>query len=205
MAQVTLNASEAVFIDENSATTNFEGTAPQLDVGESNIGSEKRRSLIQFDLSSIPGGSTITGATFKIYLSSASLASNNRTMSAYRLLRNWVENQATWNVYSTGNSWGTAGASNTSTDRESSALGTIAMATSDSAGYKTSTFNTTLVQGWLDGTLTNNGLILVIATESNDMYRFDGEADSNPPQLVIDYIPPASGGPMFFHGGLALG
>jgi hypothetical protein len=105
MAHRILNATEAVHIDVNSPTGNLEGVTPQLDVGEYNAGTDKRRSLIQFDFSSLPPGAVITAVTFQIYLSTSVLSDNNRTIRAYRLKRNWVENEVTWNSYSSGNSW----------------------------------------------------------------------------------------------------
>ena len=41
-------------------------------------------------------------------------------------------------------------------------------------------------------------------TEDADMQRFHGEADANPPELIITYTLP-SGGPMFFGGGVTIG
>ncbi len=193
MAQTTLNADEAVFIDGDagSETTNFSGT-PQLDVGRFGAAGELRRSLVQFDFSSIPSTVTVTGATFKFYNSGTDLTDNARVMSAYRVIRNWVEGEVTWNIYSTGNNWGTAGCSNTSTDREAAAIGTISVVNPPSAGYMNSTFNVSKVQDWVDGGFTNNGLIWVMATESSDMQRFQGEDEANVPQLVVDYTPAAA-------------
>lgn len=198
MAQVTLNATEAVHIDGGTSgsqqTTNYEGLSAQLDIGKLGSGTgERRRSLIQFDLSSIPATATVTGVTFKIYNQGTDLTNNARTMRAYRIRRNWTENQVTWNVYTTGNSWTTAGCSDTTDDRESSELGTISVINPPVAGYMSSTFSTSLIQEWVDGTFTNNGLIWIMDTESDDMQRFDGEDDSNPPQLVIDYDLPSGG------------
>lgn len=190
MAQVTLNATETAFMDAASATTNF--SSIQADIGESRLNTEKRRSLLTFNLSSIPAGSTITGVTCKMYNTGGDLTDNNRTARAYRVRRNWSLTQVTWNVYTTGNSWSTAGCGDTTNDRESTELGTLSCVNPPSAGYLNSTFDATLVQGWLDGTFTNNGLVWIMDTETNDMQRFDGDTGTNPPQLVIDYTPPAS-------------
>lgn len=197
MAQVTLNASEAVFIDETAATTNFEGSADQLDIGELAGGTNKRRSLIQWDLSSIPSNATITAVTFKIYDRGGDLSSNDRTFDIFRVRRNWVENEVTWNVYSSGNSWSTAGAGNTTDDREGTAIGSVATTNAAiSAAYVTCSLTASAIQDWVTGAFTNNGVICVMQTESDDMHRYDGEDNSNPPQLVIDYDLPSGG---FYH------
>ena len=194
MATTTLNANRSVHIDSSSPTTNQDGS-PQLDVGESALSSELRRGLVGFDLSSL-ANSTINSVTLKIYDTGAStLTSNTRTLSVYRLKRAWVENQATWNVYSTGNSWSTARASHAN-DRDSSDSGTYSAASPPPTGYQSITINTANFQEMVDGTFTNNGFILVMGTETNDMHRYNGSGEANPPQLVVDYTP--KGKALFF-------
>lgn len=193
MAQVTLNASEAVLIDNASATTNFEGSADQLDIGELAGGAQARRSFIQWDLSSIPTNAVITNVIFKIYDRGTDLADNDRTFDIYRVRRNWTESQVTWNVYTTGNSWTSAGCSDTTNDREGTAIGTIATTQPASAGYVTASLTVAAIQDWLTGVFTNNGIICVMRTETDDMHRYDGEDNANPPQLVIDYTTSQSG------------
>lgn len=188
---ITINADRSVFFDGNSPTSNYD-FAPQLDVGEYNAGSEKRRSLVGFTIPKRIKGCEVVSATFRIYLSTSALSSNNRTIRAYRVKRAWVENQCTWNIYATGNNWGTAGCSNTTSDRDSTAIGTRAYSASEAAGYKDFTLTASLVQGWLDETFANNGIILISDSEVDDMQRHQGSTDANPPQLVINYKPTAS-------------
>ena len=194
MASVTLNANRSVFIDANTATTNYD-SAPQIDVGESNSSAELRRGLVGFDTSSIPTNSTINSCDFKIYDGGGDLTDNARTMHVAQLLVDWVETEATWNIRKSATNWGTAGASN-ATDRSAS-LGNQSMPNPPVAGYKTITLTTAEIQKWFDGTITQNGLTLYMETETNDMHRFQGSGEANPPQLVIDYTPPASGGYIF--------
>lgn len=191
MAQTTLNANRSVFIDADSATTNFD-SAPQIDIGESALGTERRRGLIGFDLSTL-SGATITAVTFQIYDADAeTLGTNARTVDIFRLKRVWVENQATWNVYSTGNSWETAGGSGAN-DKDGTASGSFSATEPSTVGYKTASLTVADIQAWVDGTFTNNGLILMNnGTETDDMHRYNGSGDSNPPQLVITYTPAAS-------------
>ena len=207
MAQVTINANRSVFIDANSATSNFDA-APQLDVGESNISAEKRRGLIGFDILTqqpVLVGATLTNVDFKIYDGGGDLTNNARTMHVAQLLTDWVENQATWNIRKSATNWGTAGASNAA-DRSSS-LGNQSMPNPPVAGYKTITLTTAEIQKWIDGTIVDNGLTIYMETETDDMHRFEGSGETNKPQLVIDYTPaPVVGGtPMFFGGGVTIG
>ena len=72
-------------------------------------------SLIAFDVSAaFPKPFTVVVATLRLY---TYVVAASRTITAYRLLRTtWVENQATWNIYKTGSSWGTVGCGSTTTD-----------------------------------------------------------------------------------------
>lgn len=68
------------------------------------------RVLVQFDLSSIPPGSTVTSATLKLYY--YRWATNNpagRTFWAYRVTQSWTEMGVTWSRYDGTNSWATSG------------------------------------------------------------------------------------------------
>ena len=75
--------------------------------------------LIKFNLSSVPSINNLISATISLYCSSFDADIH---VDCYRVLRAWDET-ATWNVYTTGNNWGTAGCNNTSTDRSSTSMG----------------------------------------------------------------------------------
>jgi len=189
MAQVTLNPSKDVHLTKTVPTVNQDSAS--LDVGEynGNVG-DIRRALLHFDLSSIPSGSTITVATFRIYDSGDNLATNTRTMRAYRLLRAWGETTATWNTTDGSTSWGTVGAYNTTNDLEATDIGSVSMPGTEVAGYVDITLTASKVQEWLNGTLANNGLLLGMDTELDDLHRFNSDEGANKPELVITYTPP---------------
>jgi len=107
-AQTTddLNANADTYIDRNTATgennTNYGGnTTIRVEYNRNNNWDEF--SLVKFDLSSIPSGATITSATLKLVKTGGDTGAKN--VAAHRLTKNWVENQATWNIYSSGNNW----------------------------------------------------------------------------------------------------
>ncbi len=192
---VTLNPSGNTFIVNSVPNTNY-GNSVELDVGENkNIPNSVRRSLIQFNLSSL-AGHTLLSATLRLTLAYAGsdYAANNRTLQAYRIRsRDWVTLQATWNIYKTGSSWTAAGCSDTSLDREATAIGSAALQMTDAAG---STHDFVLtpgaggVQDWVDGILANNGLVLIADTEVNDLYAFASSRHATVgyrPKLIVTY------------------
>ena len=81
------------------------------------------RSILQFDFSAIPPV-TITSATLSLTVKSGD--GDGRSYWAYRLTQTaWVELQATWNEYSTGNSWASAGGDFTVTDGNTVVVPTV--------------------------------------------------------------------------------
>jgi hypothetical protein len=180
-----------------SPDTNY-STATQLDFNNLFTPTYNRHILIKFDISSIPSGSTINSAVLNVYGVETDVYSG--TISAFRVLRNWVDTQATWNIYSTGNNWGTAGCQNTTTDRSSSAEDTYIRSAWDGAGWYD--FNlTTAVQNWLDSVWENDGVLLQITAGTiADANPYSSEYATNTslrPTLTVDYT---SGGETFLTG-----
>lgn len=158
--------------------------------GEWNGGAATRRWLIKFDLSSIPKGATITTATFSIKEINSDLADFARTMRAYRVKQTVVFDEVTWNSYSTGNAWSTAGCGD-GTDRDTTEIGSHAFGDAPVVEYHEFTFTPSLVQGWVTGRLANNGIILIMDTETDDMHQFDPADGGDPsPKLVVTYSVP---------------
>lgn len=93
-----------------SADTNFDTAG--LSIGKAYVksgGPQKLRMLMKFDISS-ETGLTPNGASLQAYCYFDTTTLTD-TIATYRCKRAWVENQVTWNVYSTGNAWETAGGS----------------------------------------------------------------------------------------------
>ena len=196
MATLTIQPDETTgedcFLYSVAATTNY--ATGDLLIGESNADAAVARSLLQFDLSSIPTGVLITSATLTLTFAEDGnyRATNSRTARVYRVLRNWVESEATWNIYSTGNNWGTAGCANTSTDRGATDIGTASFSTGNSANETVVfTLNAANIQEMIGGgSFTNNGFLIKVDTESDDLFYFcsSGEAtESYRPKLTITY------------------
>jgi disaggregatase-related protein len=156
------------------ATTNF-GTNVDLAAGESNAGANIRRTLIRFDdIANLPKDAIIDGAFLWLRINQ-DLSSTGRTFELYRVVRNWVVNQATWNEYATGQAWGTAGCGNNTTDYDGSVvLGSAILSAAETPG-KLAIFSFTPAefQKFVDGTYTNYGWLIKAQTETNDGYNFD--------------------------------
>ena len=112
-------------------TTNDEtGTILRACAGNPSASSEAR-SILSFDtgLANITGPVTVTSAT--VYLNVLGQNStDNLTITLYDTLQAVNYSQCTWNIYSTGNNWGTAGAKSSGTDYVASALGSATTGTS---------------------------------------------------------------------------
>jgi len=107
MATLTLQpdgtSGKDAYISSSSATTNF-GTATTCSLGVSGKSSTLfTRVLIEFDISSIPAGTTITSANLSLYASAVAASSENAAVR--RVTQTWTEASATWNTYDGVNPW----------------------------------------------------------------------------------------------------
>lgn len=182
-----------------SPTFNYGAASYNLfGVGERNDAVSTARALLQFDLTSISASATVSSAILTITMS-LERSSNARTMRVYRMIRAWTEGTgagsatgdgATWNTYNGVSNWGTAGAGNTTSDRESTDIGSRAFSATEAVGAKTFTLTNSAVQAWISGAFTNNGFQLKMDTENNDDYNFYTSGDTtatNRPKLSITY------------------
>ena len=95
---------------ENDADANQDSTSNEAYFSFVTDPAAARHPIVYFDISSIPSGDTITSATLRFYGTDADNGSTvDFDVAASK--RTVVFSQATWNVYSTGNSWQTAGGS----------------------------------------------------------------------------------------------
>lgn len=143
-----------------------------------------RRSLIKFDLSNVPTAAVVSSATLALNLFAAD-SDTACVVSVYRQKRSWVEAEATWNVYSTGANWETAGGFGAA-DCEQTPLGSLNYAAAESVGTKTfslagaSKAALDLGYGWL---IRSN-------VESRDgySYRSSGHTtEATRPKLTVEY------------------
>jgi hypothetical protein len=165
--------------DTNTSTNTY------IDIGESNAGANLvGRTVLIFDLTSIPSNANVQSATLRLY-KYADYSDNARVFSVYRLLHSWTPATVTWNNRNGGTTWDTAGAMGAA-DCEASSIGDLSLTASEDDGYKEWALTASKVQEWISGALTNNGILVKPATETNDRYRFYSKDNaSNKPELII--------------------
>ena len=142
---------------------------------------KRLRALLQFDLSSIPPGSVINSANFRINVTD----DNNHTVEIHALTNSWLESQVTWlsRNKATALNWTTAGGDFTGT------IYNTFNPTPPANGY-TNVPVTSLVQGWYDGSVPNNGMILVPTTPAggNNTIKYSSSESASPPYLEVTYV-----------------
>ena len=186
--QAEIDCSADTFLWLAYPDTNY-GTFTTVSTGRVS-GTNVRRSPLRFpSLPSISADSIIE-AKLRLFAYHYYSAAGNRTITVYRLRRDdWHETQATWNIYKTGNAWGTAGAANTTSDYYTDDPATYQTPTSPSEGWVefdvTEQVKSAIASGQYD--------CIVLGDESADstavlMRSRDYDGGSLAPELVIDYF-----------------
>lgn len=186
MTTAVIGSANDTHLNAGATSTNY-GVDAQIIVGNS---ANTYSGLIKFDLSSIPANALITSAVLSLTIA-ADNSNNARTFRAYQCLRNWVEGQATWNVYSSGNNWTTAGAAGAGTDYNSTAWASTSFTATEAVNsVKTFSLDVTEFTKYIDGTYTNYGWVIRADTEANDQYAFhsqQGATSAYRPYLTVEY------------------
>ncbi len=139
---------------------------------------------MKFDLSGIPGGGQIISATLTLVAqTNVGNNSGNQSMDVHAVTTPWTE-QATWNLASAGNPWTTAGGDFHPFIYASSNV--------NPPNFAPITWDlTSLVQGWYDGSIANEGLLLKSFT--GNFLTFTSTNPPNQPaswpKLAIEYAP----------------
>ena len=159
-------------------------------------------SLLTFDLSGIPAGSTIVAAT--LGGKSSATTSATATVYVFQGARDFTENQATWNIWKTSNNWTTAGARSSSDYTGSYVDGSNALASlSVPSGYIVGTPITFTSNASLTTLVSSNigssiQLVLMGFLQSTpqqlNIYDSEDATVGNRPYLTINYNPPTSSG-----------
>lgn len=167
------------------------GTDTTLTIGNGNDANNyTTRTLIKFDLSTLPDNAIISSATLSLFCN-GDFSSNARTFKVYRVLRAWVESQSTWLIWKTGSNWGTAGAFGAD-DCEQTAIGSRDFTATETINAAKDFVLTPTTKSGLD---LGNGWLIKADTEEDDAYQFassDSAVEAQRPKLTIVYTLPAT-------------
>ncbi|WAS94987.1 DUF3616 domain-containing protein [Nannocystis punicea] len=163
------------FQDGQSPTSSYAGTRDTMldgdspstkNGGDTSLSVEEATevvSLLSWDLSaSIPTTAVVEAVTVTLEISDKS----PETFSLYEARRAWNEANATWNAWTTGSSWQTAGGYGTG-DRGTVALGSFSAAETGSVTFSLNAAGVALVQQWVANPTSNRGFFLDGAGTSN--------------------------------------
>jgi hypothetical protein len=170
---INVCASVDAYIAQQAPTFNH-GNASTLLTGYS-TGPDPvhHRALALFDLSFIPTGATVKSASFQAYVTHATGSLSPVTIGLYQVMAFWYESGVTW--------------------ANQPAVASYPIATSaldNSLGYKSWNV-TSLVQGWVNGTIPNLGLELRGPEADWWARTFSSREGAHCPQLVLTLESPA--------------
>ncbi|MDH3588289.1 MAG: DNRLRE domain-containing protein [Gammaproteobacteria bacterium] len=176
-----------------------EGTTNYGNDSELRVSTNGGRSLLKFNLSTIPAEALIESAELELHFNDAdSISSAN--FSIHEVTGDWRETEATWNEYQSGENWISPGG-----DHNPTAIDTTMIGSTPNTKY---TWDATdLVAAWVSGTTINNGLLLRVSSGGGSVTnaRFassDASTAAKHPKLTVNYrcpcgadcTPVASGG-----------
>ncbi len=145
-------------------------------------GSPDEATLLGWDITSIQPGSRVQSASITLYATNRS----DNEYGLFELLRDWSENEATWERYSSSQSWESAGIQGTS-DFAAQNLATFVPESLGSVTVELNAAGVALVQSWIDSPSSNRGILVQGYDSSNGAAfssRETGTVDRRP-QLTI--------------------
>lgn len=154
------------FVSSNAPAKNF-GSQPLLAVQSGTS------SYVRFNLSGLPAGATVTTATVRLFVDAVSQAGS---FDVYEIDQPWSENSLTFN---SAPSLGVSASGGKPVTVSKSSLNQFVVVDI-----------TPLVQGWLSGTVPNNGLAIALAGGNAGSFGFDSkesEYTSHEPELEVTF------------------
>lgn len=166
---ITLDASDGA-ID----TSIREGSGAQAQAAYLELSDHKAHGLIRFPTSLVPQGALVTFAELKLYHAGSDSTQSPRSLAVHRVTRDW-SGTATWT-----SPWSAT---------PGGAYAPQAVATVQIEGNRLYALRIdTLVQDWVDGTLSDHGLLLKPSGLLEARFA-SFEAAANRPQLLVRYYP----------------
>jgi hypothetical protein len=172
------SATEDTYIYQYAVDSNY-CTQKPLSIGQK----QQYAALLRFELPAIPVDAVVVRATLQVYAEGGA-AQPDLSIGAYYITRTVDLCQATWNQARSGGAWASPGANNTDTDRRPSAESSV---TVNGIGKWYEFDLSAVAQGWVNGGLANNGVLLRAAYDTAKYYFSSRESGSQQPKLVIIY------------------
>ncbi|TAD81659.1 MAG: DNRLRE domain-containing protein, partial [Bacteroidetes bacterium] len=200
---VTITSSKVSQNYQSQPTRNFGNTTVARVEAENNFLS---RTFIQFDLSNIPSGATITSAQLKLVHTNVASCDNfvgsgaAFTTNVQRVTREWDEGDQCNATTTNSLSWNTAGSTNWSDpggDFHPTIYASWVGGNADAEGTEYLMNITTLVNEWRNLTHPNYGLGLVSPSLGAggrwyNIFADEASVEANRPQLIVSYTLPSS-------------
>lgn len=164
---------DCYMISGTNANTGYCGvTDPLMYVGTDSSGNV-RRGFMRVDTSAVPKTAEVLEGELRLYVQSGT----QRNVDLHRVTRDSTSAR-TWNKYDGTNSWTTAGGDiSASPDGSNSTFGSSTGVNRINARK--------LVQGWVDGSIDNYGLVVKDSGSTSGLLNITGDAASNDPEMEI--------------------
>jgi Tfp pilus assembly protein PilX len=170
-ATITGSGGANTFIYTGASPTP-QGTTAYMELTDN--GPDQSYGLLRFSLSSLPRNALVKDATLKLKrIDGESNALPDRKLDVYRVTSAWDPVSATWSV-----PWARPGGDYPASEVASSPI-------KDNKWY---TWRLdTLVAGWVDGTMANNGVLLKPTNLNKSRFNSFASGTSEGPQLTVSY------------------
>lgn len=172
------------YLFNNFPTTNYGGAADLA-----LRGSVQKVTLIRFDVSDIPNNAVVTEASLDLRTNYHRDGTIPMVVNLYRLRRPWVESETTWMIPTTGDTWGSPGASGPG-DRDPAPFTSF---TIDSINSTYVVELTSVVQGWVSNPGENFGIILTPLGVGHEFRFWSSDYEGtigHRPRLCVDFFEP---------------
>lgn len=173
-------------IVSNLPNSNFDNSQLQVDIG--NSVPDMVRSIMEWTLSSDPGGGIISDVQVDFDVTNSADSSSGKNVNLQELTATFIESQATWNDRITATAWSTAGGDFSATVVDSIALPGVGTMTLFLMGASATN---PLTLDWSDTV----DFILKFDNEtwggSRDLILFDDGSGTTPPVMTITFTVPA--------------
>lgn len=179
-----LQPTSDTYVNSQATTTNSDTEDILILDNSWGTASFTRFILMTFDISAL-AGKTIGTAVLSLIRTNAG-TSNASTIGAVKILRAYVPNQVTWNVYSTGNNWTTAGAQSSGNDRAAVFYGSGILR--HGSNSETQLDIARLLQLEIDASVTTMRIMIGAHFDPGDAITFasmENATTANRPRLVV--------------------